>query len=157
MGQKILVAGIGNIFLSDDAFGVEVLAELLRHEHPAHVTVADFGIRGFDLAYALMEDYDLAILIDALPHGEPAGTLYVLEPDARSAGGAMEGHAMNPMAVFSLVATMGGTLPRVLIVGCEPQTVEEGMGLSAPVAAAVPGAVEMVENLVKQEDMVWVG
>jgi len=154
---KILVAGIGNVFLSDDAFGVEVVAELLKRPRPEEVTVADFGIRGFDLAYALMEDYDLAILVDALPHGQPPGTLYVLEPDPKSAGAAMEGHAMNPMAVFSLVATMGGTMPRVLIVGCEPHSVEEGMGLSKPVAAAVQGAVEMVENLVKQEESAWVG
>jgi len=154
---KILVAGIGNIFLSDDAFGVEVLAELSKRSRPAQVTVADFGIRGFDLAYALMEDCDLAILVDALPHGQPPGTLYVLEPDPKSAGAAMEGHAMNPMAVFSLVATMGGTMPRVLIVGCEPESVEEGMGLSEPVAAAVQSAVEMVENLVKQEEAAWVG
>lgn len=154
---RILVAGIGNVFLSDDAFGVEVLAELLKRPQPEEVTVADFGIRGFDLAYALMEDYDLAILVDALPHGQPPGTLYVLEPDPKSAGAAMEGHAMNPMAVFSLVATMGGTMPRVLIVGCEPESVEEGMGLSEPVAAAVQSAVEMVENLVKQEESAWVG
>jgi hydrogenase maturation protease len=154
---KILVAGIGNVFLSDDAFGVEVLAELLKRPRPAELTVADFGIRGFDLAYALMEDYDLAILVDALPHGQPPGTLYVLEPDPKSAGAAMEGHAMNPMAVFSLVATMGGAMPRVLIVGCEPESVEEGMGLSTPVAAAVQTAVEMVENLVKQEESAWVG
>ncbi len=154
---KILVAGIGNVFLSDDAFGVEVVARLLERPHPDHVTVGDFGIRGFDLAYALMEDYDLAILVDALPHGQPPGTLYVVEPDPKMAGAALEGHAMNPMAVFSLVATMGGTTPRVLIVGCEPQSVEEGMGLSDVVAAAVTGAVEMVENLVKQEEAAWVG
>lgn len=154
---KILVAGIGNVFLSDDAFGVEVAAKLLQRPHPEHVTVGDFGIRGFDLAYALMEDYDLAILIDALPHGEPPGTLYVLEPDPKLAGAALEGHAMNPMAVFALVKTMGGTMPRVLIVGCEPQSVEEGMGLSEPVASALHGAVEMVENLVKQEEAAWVG
>lgn len=154
---KILVAGIGNVFLSDDAFGVEVLAQLSQHPRPPEVTVADFGIRGFDLAYALMEDYDLAILVDALPHGEPPGTLYVLEPDPKLAGAAMESHAMNPMAVFSLVAAMGGTMPRVLIVGCEPASVEEGMGLSEAVAAAVPSAVEMVENLVKQEEAAWVG
>ncbi|GAC1482181.1 MAG: hydrogenase maturation protease [Candidatus Dormibacteria bacterium] len=154
---KILVAGIGNVFLSDDAFGVEVAALLLGRQRPDHVTVGDFGIRGFDLAYALMEDYDLAILVDALPRGEPPGTLYVLEPDPSLAAGAVEGHAMNPMAVFSLVAALGGTMPRVLIVGCEPQSVEEGMGLSEPVAAALQGAVEMVENLVKQEEMAWVG
>lgn len=153
---KILVAGIGNVFLSDDAFGVEVVAKLLQRPHPDHVTVGDFGIRGFDLAYALMEDYDLAILIDALPHGERPGTLYILEPDPM-VGVAMEGHAMNPMAVFALVRTMGGRIPRVKIVGCEPQSVDEGMGLSEPVASALHGAIEMVENLVKQEELAWVG
>ena len=154
---KILVAGIGNVFLSDDAFGVEVAAILLRRQYPEQVTVGDFGIRGFDLAYALMGDYDLAILVDALPRGEPPGTLYIFEPDASQASGAVEGHAMNPMAVFSLVAALGGRMPRVLIVGCEPQSVDEGMGLSEPVAAALQGAVEMVENLVKQEEAAWVG
>lgn len=154
---KILVAGIGNVFLSDDAFGVEVAAVLLKRPQPDHVTVGDFGIRGFDLAYALMEDVDLAILIDALPHGQPPGTLYLLEPDPSRAGAAVEGHAMTPMAVFGLVKSMGGSMPRVMIVGCEPESIEEGMGLSGPVAAAVFRAVEMVENLVKQEEAIWVG
>src|SRR3984893_13471551 len=148
---RILVAGIGNIFLGDDAFGVEVARRLSAREWPANVRVTDFGIRGYDLAYALLDGYDTTILIDACPRGEPAGTLYVIEPDvheleAASAGspeerqGAVEAHSMNPLNVLRLATSMGGPLKRVLLVGCEPDTLgpEEGqMGLSEPVEAGV--------------------
>ena len=157
-GENILVAGIGNIFLGDDGFGVEVIEQLRTWSHPETVVVADFGIRGFDLAYALMEDLELAILVDALPRSEPPGTVYLLEPDPASAGhAAIEGHAMHPVAVFNLVQALGGRLPRVLIVGCEPLSVEERMGLREPVSAAVDAAVRMVKELVSKEVNVWVG
>lgn len=156
--QNVLVAGIGNIFLGDDGFGVEVIARLRGWPHPDNVTVADFGIRGFDLAYGLMEDLELAILVDAMPHGEAPGTVYLLEADTSAARDAMiEGHAMHPVAVFNLVQALGGRLPRVLIVGCEPLSVEERMGLSDPVSAAVDNAVRMVKELVGKEVSAWVG
>jgi hydrogenase maturation protease len=157
-GENILVAGIGNIFLGDDGFGVEVIEQLRTWPHPETVTVADFGIRGFDLAFALMEDLELAILIDAMPHGAAPGTVYLLEADSASLRDAIiEGHAMHPMAVFNLVQALGGRLPRVLIVGCEPLSLEEGIGLSVPVRAAVQDAVRMVEELVSKEVNAWVG
>jgi len=152
----ILVAGIGNIFLGDDGFGVEVAQRLARRTLPEAVCVADFGIRGFDLAYALLEDYAAVILVDALPRGGDPGTLYVLEPALddldEPAADQMETHTMNPLNVLHLVRSMGGRPRRVLVVGCEPASValdEEGqIGLSAPVQAAVDGAVELVESLV---------
>ena len=159
--KKILVAGIGNIFLGDDAFGVEVANRLLQRTFPAGVRIGDFGIRGFDLAYALMEGYETTILIDAYP-GEPdnsPGTLSVIEPDLQgldisgNAGGFVEPHGMNPINVLRMATGMGAQLSRILLVGCVPATLgpEEGlMGLSAPVAAAVEQAVGLVESLISR-------
>jgi hydrogenase maturation protease len=155
--KQVLIAGIGNIFLADDGFGVEVAGRLAKQAFPPGVRVADFGIRGFDLAYALMEGYETAILVDAYPgEGEP-GTLFVVEPDlqelhsARGEAGFVEPHAMNPVNVMRMARSMGGQLKRVLVVGCVPATLgpEEGeMGLSEPVAAAVDEAVKLVASLV---------
>lgn len=156
---RILVAGIGNIFLGDDAFGVEVAWRLLQNVQPDHVRVVDFGIRGLDLAYALIDGYDAAILVDAAARGGTPGTLYVIEPDMENAqGGAaselVEAHAMNPMRVLDMARGLGNCTRRVLVVGCEPETLgdeyEGAMGLSAPVAAAVDGAIGMVESLISQ-------
>jgi hydrogenase maturation protease len=155
---RILVAGIGNIFLGDDAFGVEVARRLSTRELPQTVKVTDFGIRGYDLAYALLDGYDTTILVDACPRGEPAGTLYVIEPDLNDLGdsddqqGAVEAHSMNPLNVLRLAAAMG-PIKRVLLVGCEPATLgpEEGqMGLSEPIEAVVDEAVRMVESLIEK-------
>jgi len=154
---RILVAGIGNIFLGDDAFGVEVVRRLSTRELPPNVRVTDFGIRGYDLAYALLDGYDTTILVDACPRGELAGTLYVIEPDVSDVGGpeeqqaTVEAHSMNPLNVLRLATSMGGPLKRVLLVGCEPATLgpEEGqMGLSEPVEAVVDEAVKLVETLI---------
>jgi hydrogenase maturation protease len=155
--KNILIAGIGNIFLADDGFGVAVANRLASKNFPSGVRVADFGIRGFDLAYALMEGYETTILVDAYPaEGEP-GTLFVVEPDllelnsAAAQPGAIEPHAMNPMAVLRMAVNMGGQLKRVLLVGCVPATLgpEEGqMGLSEPVTAAVEEGAQLVESLV---------
>ena len=137
---SILVAGIGNIFLGDDAFGVEVVRRMAGLELPASVRVADFGIRGFDLAYALQDGYETTILVDACPHGEAPGTLYVIEPDLKALDGpdaapaTVEAHAMNPMNVLRMAKAMNIEVKNVLLVGCEPETLggEEGqMGLSA--------------------------
>jgi hydrogenase maturation protease len=154
---RILVAGIGNIFLGDDAFGVEVVRRLSARELPKNVRVSDFGIRGYDLAYALLDGYDTTILVDASPRGEPAGTLYVIEPDVchtvtpEDQQNAIEAHSMNPLNVLRLAASMGGPLKRVLLVGCEPGTLgpEEGqMGLSEPVEAVIDEAVKLVESVI---------
>lgn len=156
---SILVAGIGNIFLGDDAFGVEVARRMGGLELPASVRVADFGIRGFDLAYALQDGYETTILVDACPHGEAPGTLYVIEPDLKALDGpdaapaTVEAHAMNPMNVLRMAKAMNIEVKNVLLVGCEPETLggEEGqMGLSAPVEAAVDEAVKLVESLVNR-------
>jgi hydrogenase maturation protease len=157
--KQILIACVGNIFLADDGFGVEVAARLAQLSFPSGVRVADFGIRGFDLAYALMEGYETTILVDAFPgNGEP-GTLFVVEPDlaglnsSSNSSGFVEPHAMNPLNVLRMAASMGGELRRVLLVGCVPATLgpEEGeMGLSEPVAAAVDEAVKLVQSLVNR-------
>jgi hydrogenase maturation protease len=154
-----LVAGIGNIFLGDDAFGVEVVRRMAGLKLPESVRVAEFGIRGFDLAYALQDGYETTILVDACPHGEAPGTLYVIEPDLKvlddpdAPPATVEAHAMNPMNVLRMARAMNIEVKNVLLVGCEPETLggEEGqMGLSAPVDAAVDEAVKLVESLVNR-------
>ena len=154
--MKILVAGIGNIFLGDDAFGVEVVRLLARRAWPEGVEVRDFGIRGFDLAYALMDEFDLSILIDAVPRGGPPGSLYWIEPDWDDLGGtgAMDAHGMNPVQVLRLVLQLGGRPTRVLVLGCEPESFgsDDGrMELSCPVQSALGEAVRMVEEMVERE------
>jgi hydrogenase maturation protease len=158
----ILVAGIGNIFLGDDAFGVEVVRRLANLQLPQTVRVADFGIRGFDLAYALQDGYETTILVDACPHGEAPGTLYVIEPDLKALDdfalnapeapqAVMEAHTMNPIGVLRMARAMNIGLKNILLVGCEPETLggEEGhMGLSAPVEAAVDSGVHLLESII---------
>jgi hydrogenase maturation protease len=155
--KKILIAGIGNIFLADDGFGVEVASRLVNQAFPPGVRVADFGIRGLDLAYALMEGYETTILVDACPGEDQPGTLFVIEPDLRDLISAetqqkfVEPHAMDPMNVLRMAINMGGALKRVLVVGCVPATLgpDEGqMGLSEPVAAAVEEALKLIDSLV---------
>ncbi len=156
---RILVAGIGNIFMGDDAFGVEVARRLAQRDLPASVRVADFGIRGFDLAYALQDGYETTILIDAYPRGDEPGTLYVVEPDLASMGpeqadsGDVDAHGMDPVKILRLAASMGGPLKRMLLVGCEPATLgpDEGlMGLSEPVNGALTEAVNLVESVINK-------
>ena len=156
-GPRVLVAGIGNVFLGDDGFGVALAGRLARQRLPAGVEVVDFGIRGMDLALALQEGYDAAVLLDATPRGEPPGTLYVIEPqtgELEDAG--PDAHGMNPVKVLALARAMGGSLPRTLVVGCEPQTrmspddEEIVAALSEPVRAALDEAVRLVESLLAE-------
>ena len=150
--MSVLVAGIGNIFLGDDAFGVEVVRRLAGRSLPAGVEVVDFGIRGFDLANALMNATGPAVLVDALPRGGEPGTLYLLEPTVAEGDVSFEPHSMDPETVLRLVQSLGGRPPRVLVVGCEPDAIdteeEYQMGLSPAVEAAVEHAVRMVEKLI---------
>ena len=155
---RILIAGIGNIFLGDDAFGCEVAKRLFERKLPENVRVVDYGIRGFDLAYALVDGYDVTIFVDATPRGDAPGTVYLIEPDLDefdkidSPDAAIDTHNMNPLKVLAMVKTLGGEFKKIYLVGCEPFfTGEEDigfMGLSEPVAAAVDKAVEVIESLV---------
>jgi len=164
---SILVAGIGNIFLGDDAFGCEVVKDLSQRFWPDNVRIVDFGIRGFDLAYALLDGYDVTIFVDATPRGEAPGTLYTIEPDLNeletldASAMALETHGMNPLRVLSMVKSMGGEFNKILLVGCEPETFgpDEGyLGLSPTVAVAVRKAARIVTSLVErfQEETVKV-
>jgi hydrogenase maturation protease len=150
---SVLVAGIGNVFLADDGFGIEVARLLAQRELPAGVKVADFGIRGMDLAYELQEDYDAAILVDAVPRGGEPGSLYVIEPGPAPSQGVLDAHAMDPVRVLGLAQVLGSVPPRVLVVGCEPGVLmaqdddELVVGLSPAVQAATAGAVELVESV----------
>jgi len=154
----ILIACIGNIVLGDDAFGVEVARSLQTRTLPTQVQVKDFGIRGFDLAYTLLDPWHTLILVDALAHNEPPGTLFLIEPDLSGLGNlAAEGldlnpHGMDPMRVLNLAASLGAIQPRVLVLGCEPNDfgdeLEGRMGLSPVVRAAVEEASRMIEELV---------
>jgi hydrogenase maturation protease len=150
MSGRTLVAGIGNVFFSDDAFGVEVAHRLADRPLPEGVRAEDYGIRGIHLAYELLEGYDALVLVDAVPMGEPPGTLAVIEPAANTgeagpAGDApmVDAHTMSPDVVLATLAGLGGSVGRVVIVGCQPADLREGMGLSPAVAAVVDDAADL--------------
>jgi hydrogenase maturation protease len=142
----ILIAGIGNLFFGDDGFGVAV-AQRLAAAPPPRTRVEDYGIRAMHLAFALLDLPELCIVVDCIARGGAPGTLYVIEPDVTAAGGVADAHGMNLPVVFAAVRELGGEMPRTLIVGCEPATLEPGIGLSEPVEGAVPEAIEMIRDL----------
>jgi hydrogenase maturation protease len=150
MTARILVAGIGNIFLGDDGFGPEVMRHVGGWPAEAGVHPIDYGIRGMHLAYDLLEEWRALVLVDAVPNRGAPGTLHVFEADheSLSATVGLEAHSMDPAAVFATLTALGGTAPRTIVVGCEVENIEEGMGLSEPVAAAVPGAVAAINDVV---------
>lgn len=158
--RRVLVAGIGNVFLGDDGFGVEVVRRMTTTTLPDTVEVTDFGIRGVHLAYELLDGrHDSLIMVDAVPLEGPPGTLAVLEVDEEDCDEteglalppAVDGHGMHPQAVLHLLRTLGGMVERVLIVGCRPAVLDEGVGLSAPVEAAMDKAVQLVTELARAE------
>jgi len=151
----ILVAGVGNIFLGDDAFGSHVARRMIECFSASNVRIIDFGIRGLGLAYALTEGYDASIIVDTFARGAEAGTIYVVEPDASEidrAAERIEAHAMDPVRILALARSMGAELRNVRIVGCEPETFEpnEGMDLSPRVAAAVEPAIQIIQSLIAE-------
>ena len=162
MTARTLVAGVGNVFLGDDGFGVEVARLLAQRPQPDGVEIADFGIRGVHLVYELLDGCDLFVLVDAAPRGLEPGTVTVLEvepddaapgaPAAAAAPGApvMDAHGLAPDDIFAMLATMGGRPGRSLLVACEPADVDARMGLSEPVRAALPHAVRAVEEILSQ-------
>jgi hydrogenase maturation protease len=164
MCRRVLVAGIGNVFLGDDGFGVEVIQRLAGRNLPDGVEVVDFGIRGIDLAYALHEDYELVVFVDATPRGGEPGTVYLIEPEIEGDGEVSpDTHGMDPVKVIRLARALGASPSRTLVVGCEPQVIpgrrggSEGdpyddmlMELSEPVHAAVEEAAKLVESLVAE-------
>ena len=155
MTGRMLIAGVGNIFLGDDGFGAEVARRLAAADLPDWVRVADYGISGMHLAYDLAEGYETTVLVDASPRGGEPGTVYLLEVDAGNPPAAWESplldaHGMQPDVVFRMLGLLGADAGRVLVVGCEPAGVDEGIGLSAPVAAAVDEAVRVVLDLVRE-------
>ncbi|MDP9105043.1 MAG: hydrogenase maturation protease [Candidatus Eremiobacteraeota bacterium] len=149
MTVRALVAGVGNVFFGDDGFGPEVARVLAQAPLP-DAKVEDFGIRGLHLAYELLNGYDRVIIIDAVPRGDVAGTLYVIEPDTAVLAATPDAHSMELGNVFAYVRTLGGEPPPLTIVGCEPENVEPGMGLSPAVARSVEGAAALVRRLLDQ-------
>jgi hydrogenase maturation protease len=163
MASRILIAGIGNIFLGDDGFGPEVMRHVYDRVNGFDgVRATDYGIGGMHLAYDLLEDWDALVIVDAIPDRGSPGTVHVFEadhgpPDAPSG---LDAHGMDPATVFASLRALGGTAPRTIVVGCEIADVADGMGLSKPVEAAVPEAMRAVESVVKMlcaEDEARVG
>ena len=163
--RKILVAGIGNIFLGDDAFGSEVARRLMHERLPDGVRVSDFGIRSYDLAYAMMDGYDAAILVDLTSKGRAPGTVYLMEPDLNEAGSPGSGgaspypfdahladaHSMNPARVLQMLRHFGSSPGKLYVIGCEPAILEvedEQIGMSETVEKSVPQAIEWIKTLV---------
>ena len=153
MSPGVLVAGIGNIFLSDDGFGVEVANRLAAVPMRAGVRVTDFGVRGVHLAYELLDGYDRLVLVDAVPMGEAPGTLAVIQPAAAGAPGTdgdipvVDAHSMSPDVVLATLSRLGGSVGEIYIVGCQPASLDEGIGLSPSVASAVEDAMDLCRQL----------
>jgi hydrogenase maturation protease len=161
MASRILIAGIGNIFLGDDGFGSEVMRHV-RINGSDGVRATDYGIGGMHLAYDLLEDWDALVLVDAIPNRGSPGAVHVFEADHESpdAPAGLDAHGMDPVTVFASLRALGGTAPRTIVVGCEVADVSERMGLSEPVEAAVPDAVRAVESavtLLRADDEARVG
>ena len=152
MTGRILVAGVGNVFLRDDAFGVEVVRLLAERPQPPGVQIRDYGIRGVHLVYELLNGYDLFVMVDAAPRGEAPGTVTVLEVElpGPQAQPVFDAHSLTPDAIFGLLSSLGGRPGRSLVVACEPAEVDAGMGLSDPVRAALPDAVRAVEEILAE-------
>lgn len=159
MSNSVLIAGIGNIFQGDDAFGVAVVRKLAKFDWPSDVRVVDFGIRGMDLAFSLLDGYELTILIDATMQGGTPGTLYTIEPDVHSMPQGtdfvcMNSHGLDPAKVLVLAKNMGAEFKRILLIGCEPLTLDNDengyLGLSGAVQAAIDPAVNMISKLVQE-------
>jgi hydrogenase maturation protease len=149
---QVLVAGIGNLFLSDDGFGSEVARRLAGEPLPDGVKVVDYGIRGMHLAYDLLDGYDALVVVDALPGKGAPGDLSVLEVGPDDLGdGELDAHGMAPVAVLASLGQLGGKLPPTYIIGCQPADVGEGMGLTPPVAAAIDGAIELVREVLSEQ------
>jgi hydrogenase maturation protease len=155
MTRRLLIAGVGNIFLGDDGFGVEVARRLVGADLPDWAHVVDYGIRGMHLAYDLANGYEAMILIDATARGGTPGTIYVIEPDLTvdaESQPLFNAHGMQPDVVFSMLGMLDAGAREVLVVGCEPANVDYGIGLSAPVQGAVDAAVRIVLDLVADAD-----
>jgi len=151
MTARVLVAGVGNIFLTDDGFGSEAARHLAQSALPDGVRVVDYGIRGMHLAYDLLDGYDALVVLDAMPRGGQPGDLVVLEVGPEDLGtGELDAHGMAPTAVLGSLGSLGGELPRTFVVGCEPADVGEGMGLTPAVAAAAERAVGVVTELLRE-------
>jgi hydrogenase maturation protease len=151
MSGRVLVAGIGNLFLSDDAFGCEVARRLASTPLPDGVRVVDYGIRGMHLAYDLLDGYDALVVVDVVPGTGSPGDLSVLEVGPDDLGsGEFDAHGMAPVAVLASLGQLGGTLPPTFVVGCQPADLGEGMGLTPAVASAVDRAVDLVQDVLEE-------
>jgi hydrogenase maturation protease len=147
---RILVAGIGNIFLGDDGFGSEVVRHVPVQQFEPSVRVVDYGIGGMHLAYDLLDDWDALVLVDAIPSRGSPGVLHVFEADheSQSVTAALDAHSMDPAAVFASLNALGGRPPYTVVVGCEAGSIDEGIGLTDAVAGAVPRAIHAVGEVV---------
>lgn len=152
MSRGVLVAGIGNLFLTDDGFGSEVARVLAAGPLPDGVTVVDYGIRGMHLAYDLLDGYDALVVLDTLPGKGSPGDLTVLQVGPDDLGDAeLDAHGMAPASVLAGLGRLGGQLPPTYVVGCQPLDVGEGMGLTPVVAAAVERAVALVHEVLDEQ------
>jgi hydrogenase maturation protease len=156
MSARAVVAGVGNVFLCDDGFGVEVARRLAAFDLPADVAVIDVGVRGLHLAYELLHGPELLVVVDAVRRGGPPGTLYVIEPDldadvSEKVPEVPDGHGMDLRSVFVALERLGGEPVRTVIIGCEPLDLAEGMDLSAPVRSAIEPALQLVEDVIRRE------
>ena len=150
--EKTLIAGFGNLLRGDDGFGVEVVNRLGASALPAHAQTMDVGIGGMHFVLRLMEGFEVVIVVDAVQHGQPPGTLYVFTPAevdlGLDSGERIDPHFAEPARSLKFAKALGVLPGRVTVVGCEPESCHLGQCLSLPVSVAVDRAVQTIRDMV---------
>jgi hydrogenase maturation protease len=146
---RILVLGLGNDILADDAIGL-LAAQQLRAELPEGVRVLESASAGLDLL-DLLADSDCALLLDAVLTGRhPPGTILEFTPEALGTATAPSPHFAGIPDLIALAARLQLPFPHTLrILACEIEeayTVREG--LTSAVAAALPAFVARAREVV---------
>lgn len=149
----VLVLGVGNVLLGDDGIGPALVRKVQDlYADVKSVECIDGGTQGLALL-GYLGGREALIVLDAFAGGRNAGEVSVLEGAELLSGGASrattahEGNAGELLAVAQLL----GELPaRVFFVGIEPERVRTELGLSAPVAKALPSALVRTCGLVER-------
>ncbi len=156
--MKVLVAGLGNELRGDDGFGVAVARLLDDRDLGAEVTVREFGIGGIHLVQELLNGYDALLVVDAVNRGSEPGTIHLLEPEVPEIASLpveerrdflADLHWADPGRALMLARALGALPERVLVLGCQPQDLDDlSLVLSPTVARSLPTALRAIEQAV---------
>lgn len=151
----LVVLGVGNELLRDDAVGLHVVRELARRAAageaslPEGTELLDGGTLGPDVLPWLAGARGL-VLVDAVELDAAPGAVEVLVDDALDRGAAAASRDRDGIAALLATARLAGDLPRsVALVGVQPAAIDVGLEMTAPVRAAIPEAVEATLHAVR--------